>query len=267
MGITPFPLPAHQTGRADFPHPASRPASPQSTRRGAKMDPTQSDHTEFPEHDPIGETPGAARRHLVAPDQEMTNSLVDRVVDGPVSRHSRPMVEVVRPAAQHAVQLIAHLGPGGMVAGTEHPADLRLEPGNAPLGRARPQVPVAILAKPMGNIYGNAQITLDREATRFRLPSSSDSVVPPCSTALDHRLRKAIWRHGHAHILFQIAFSGLIRAVKRVVVADSSVPGRFFRVIRHLCLPALLMLSTFNTSWCDADSKYRTSALRPASSL
>ena len=40
MGITPFPLPAHQTGRADFPHPASRPASPQSTRRGAKMDPT-----------------------------------------------------------------------------------------------------------------------------------------------------------------------------------------------------------------------------------
>ena len=94
MGITPFPLPAHQTGRADFPHPASRPASPQSTRRGAKMDPTQSDHTELPEHDPIGETPGAARRHLVAPDQEMTNSLVDRVVDGPVSRHSRPMVEV-----------------------------------------------------------------------------------------------------------------------------------------------------------------------------
>ena len=50
VGITPFPLPAHQTGRADFPHPASRPASPQSTRRGAKMDPTSSDHTEFPCH-------------------------------------------------------------------------------------------------------------------------------------------------------------------------------------------------------------------------
>ncbi len=149
VGITPFPLPAHQTGRADFPHPASRPASPQSTRRGAKMDPTSSDHTELPEHDPIEETPGAARRHLMAPDQEMTNSLVDRVVDGPVSRHSRPMAEVLRPTAQHAVQLIAHLGPGGVVAGTEHPADLRLEPGNAPLGRARPQVPVAILAKPM----------------------------------------------------------------------------------------------------------------------
>ena len=56
MGITPFPLPAHQTGRADFPHPASRPASPQGTRRWAKMDPTLSDHTELPEHDRIGET-------------------------------------------------------------------------------------------------------------------------------------------------------------------------------------------------------------------
>ena len=66
VGITPFPLPTHQTGRADFPHPASRPASPQSTRRGAKMDPTSSDHTELPEHDRIGETPGASRRHLVA---------------------------------------------------------------------------------------------------------------------------------------------------------------------------------------------------------
>ena len=51
-----FPLPAHQTGRADFPHPASRPASPQSTRRWAKMDPTLSDHTELPKHDRIGET-------------------------------------------------------------------------------------------------------------------------------------------------------------------------------------------------------------------
>ncbi len=102
VGITPFPLPAHQTGRADFPHPASRPASPQSSRRWAKMDPTSSDHTELPEHDPIGETPGAARRHLVAPDQEMTNSLVDRVVDGPVSRHSRPIT---------AMEIVANLLP------------------------------------------------------------------------------------------------------------------------------------------------------------
>ena len=33
-GIAPFPVPAHQTGRADFPHPAFRLVSPRSTRRG-----------------------------------------------------------------------------------------------------------------------------------------------------------------------------------------------------------------------------------------
>ncbi len=69
MGITPFPLPAHQTGRADFPHPASRPASPQGTRRWAKMDPTSPNTT-------VSGKPGATRRHLMAPDQEMTYSLV-----------------------------------------------------------------------------------------------------------------------------------------------------------------------------------------------
>ena len=99
-----------------------------------------------------------------------------------------------------------------------------------------------------GIICDSAQITLDRVAERFgrvsvpgpsppsriRLQSPSNSVVPPCSTALDYRLGKATWRHGHAHILFQIDFSGLIGAVKRVVVACSLVPRRFFRVIRHL---------------------------------
>ena len=39
VGIAPFPVPAHQTGRADLPHPAFRLASPQGTRHGAKMNP------------------------------------------------------------------------------------------------------------------------------------------------------------------------------------------------------------------------------------
>src|SRR3954467_9898436 len=34
-GNTPFPVPAHQTGRADFPHPAFRLVSPRGTRRRA----------------------------------------------------------------------------------------------------------------------------------------------------------------------------------------------------------------------------------------
>jgi hypothetical protein len=36
--MVPFPLPAHQTGRAGFPHPAFRLASSRSTRRRAEMD-------------------------------------------------------------------------------------------------------------------------------------------------------------------------------------------------------------------------------------
>jgi len=31
----PFPVPAHQTGRADFQHPAFRPASPYDPRRAS----------------------------------------------------------------------------------------------------------------------------------------------------------------------------------------------------------------------------------------
>src|SRR5262249_21789848 len=36
--IAPFPIPAHQTGRADFRHPAFRLASPQGTRRAARRE-------------------------------------------------------------------------------------------------------------------------------------------------------------------------------------------------------------------------------------
>ncbi len=39
LGIAPFPFPAHQTGRADFPHPAFRLASSQDTRRWSQVDP------------------------------------------------------------------------------------------------------------------------------------------------------------------------------------------------------------------------------------
>src|SRR5207244_2137725 len=35
LAIAPFPIPAHQTGRADFRHPPFRLASPQGTRRPA----------------------------------------------------------------------------------------------------------------------------------------------------------------------------------------------------------------------------------------
>ena len=77
IGITPFPFPAHQTGRANFPHPALRLASSRGTRRGAQMNPAQPKHAEIPEHGPSREPRGAARRHLVTPDQKMPHALID----------------------------------------------------------------------------------------------------------------------------------------------------------------------------------------------
>ena len=147
IGITPFPFPAHQTGRANFPHPAFRLASSRDTRRGAKMNPAQPKHAEIPEHGPSREPRGAARRHLVTPDQKMPRALIDVIVDRSIGRQARPVAEVERPATQHAVQLVAHLGPGCLVAGPQEPSDLQLEPSHALPGRARPQIPVAILAK------------------------------------------------------------------------------------------------------------------------
>ena len=37
LAIAPFPIPAHQTGRADFQHPVFRLASPRGTRRGSSV--------------------------------------------------------------------------------------------------------------------------------------------------------------------------------------------------------------------------------------
>ena len=91
IGITPFPFPAHQTGRANFPHPAFRLASSRGTRRGAKMNPAQPKHAEIPEHGPSREPRGAARRHLVTPDQKMPNALIDVIVDRSIGRQARPV--------------------------------------------------------------------------------------------------------------------------------------------------------------------------------
>src|SRR3954465_15872022 len=146
LGIAPFPVPAHQTGRAGLPHPAFRLVSPRGTRQGVKMNPAQPKHAEIAEHHPIGVAPGAARRHLVTPDQEVADPVVDVVVDRPVGREPRAVAEVRGPTADQAVQAIAHLVPRSRVAGNQEVADLAREPEHALLRRARPEVPGAILA-------------------------------------------------------------------------------------------------------------------------
>src|SRR4051794_38010669 len=82
----------------------------------------------------------------MTPDQEVADPVVDVIVDRPVGREARAVAEVRGPTADQAVQAIAHLGPRSRVAGSQEVADLGREPAHALLRRARPEVPVAILA-------------------------------------------------------------------------------------------------------------------------
>src|SRR5262245_29371680 len=86
----------------------------------------------------------AAPCHFVPSDEECTHALADVEVDAAECRSARPVAEVVRPAAQTLVQLVAHLGPRSVVAWHQQLADLRLEPLHALLGWARAPIPLAV---------------------------------------------------------------------------------------------------------------------------
>src|SRR5215217_3048043 len=142
--IAPFPLPAHRTGRADFPHPALRPASSQGPRRRSHgLLGTQTEDSKLAEHDVSGEPCGPARRDLVTLDQEVLHARHDMVVDGAISRRAGAKVEVARPAFQQAVELGANLVPGLIVAPLQDRAQARLETCHAVLRRTGAEIPPA----------------------------------------------------------------------------------------------------------------------------
>ena len=66
--IAPFPIPARQTGRADFPHPAFMPASSRGCRRRpSNMDVAEPGHPQLAVHPLAGEPAGASlHRHYPA---------------------------------------------------------------------------------------------------------------------------------------------------------------------------------------------------------
>ena len=81
--------------------------------------------------------------------EEVARPLIDVPIDVLVRARGRPVGEVVRPANQHAVQLITHVFPGRHVGGHERFADLGLEALHLLLGRARAQVPLPVLLEPV----------------------------------------------------------------------------------------------------------------------
>ena len=70
MANAPFPIPAHQTGRADFRHPAFRLASPRGTRRGRSGQALEAQNAEFAMNDIEREPTIAAPLHLVPSREE-----------------------------------------------------------------------------------------------------------------------------------------------------------------------------------------------------
>ena len=64
------------------------------------MDTAEVEYSERAEYRLVVEAVGAARRHLVTPNQEVTDALVDVVVDRAVRRHPGAMAEVSGPTAQ-----------------------------------------------------------------------------------------------------------------------------------------------------------------------
>src|SRR5579862_1234282 len=102
-------------------------------------------HGQFPVDISTREPLRATSLHLVPFAEEVPHTVIDMLNDSLVGRRQRAIAEVRGPAAQQAVQLLSYLRPGALVARLQKPADLRLDPLDALLGRACAQVPVATL--------------------------------------------------------------------------------------------------------------------------
>src|SRR5215813_1776765 len=141
----PFPIPAHQTGRAQLRHPAFRPASPQNSRTRLHLDSAELQYPQLAKHRCDAKTVGAARVHLVTPPQEMPYALINVVTNRPIRSCPGSVAEVRRPAPQNLIQPVPHLFPGPRVAGHEKLSHLFLDACHRLLRRTCSQIPMAIL--------------------------------------------------------------------------------------------------------------------------
>ncbi len=148
--MTPFPVSAHRTGRADFPHPALRLVSRRSTRLRVNR---QRSHSVYPERakDPLGrETPGPARRDLMPSPQKVTHAGVDVVIDRPTGGRPGAVTEVGRPSAQRAVEASPDRRPAPLIARAELCPHGAFEPSHTSRRRCGGQIrlarlPIAVL--------------------------------------------------------------------------------------------------------------------------
>ena len=100
MANAPFPIPAHQTGRADFRHPAFRLASPQGIRRDRSGQALEAQNAEFSMNYIECKSTIAAPLHLVPSREEPAQSFKDVLVDATVCLAPRAVAKVFGPASQ-----------------------------------------------------------------------------------------------------------------------------------------------------------------------
>src|SRR6516165_10685578 len=92
------------------------------------MDAPEVEHSEGAEHRLPWEAAGAVRGHLVTSNQEVSDAVVDMIVDRPVRRQPGAIAEIRAPASQQAIEPVTNVRPGARVAGDQDIADLGFEP-------------------------------------------------------------------------------------------------------------------------------------------
>ena len=109
MANAPFPIPAHQTGRANFRHPAFRLASPRYTRRGRSGQTLEAQNAEFSMNYIECNLASAAPLQLVPSREEPAHTFKDVLVRY-LCLAPRAVAKVVGPASQRPVQLVTYFG-------------------------------------------------------------------------------------------------------------------------------------------------------------
>ena len=125
--LSPFPAPAHRTGRADFPHPALRLDSLQRYRWDASSCTAHFMHSQIAEDRRVLELTGAPRGHLVTPLQKVSHSRSHMGIHGSIALAFAAVAEISLSPLQHSIEPVAHLRPRPR-PGSQCFADLGFEP-------------------------------------------------------------------------------------------------------------------------------------------
>jgi len=132
--IAPFLLPAHRTGRADFPHPALGRVSREGMRRGMRVG-LGGTNAQSPKHILNGKLSVTRSSNLVPSAEKTTDGVVKmqrHIV--PRLRH-RTVGKVGRPAPHRAVQVTRHVVPRRLVAAPQSPTNVLPDGGDGLPGR------------------------------------------------------------------------------------------------------------------------------------